>query len=55
MTPIKTHEEFLFAQSVGDDIAKRIEQELVNAKDVDTMKAFNDAIRLAARIARGKA
>ena len=53
--PVMPIEDFLLLEAGGEAIAKRIEQEMLDAKDVVSMKAFNDAIRLCARIARGLA
>jgi hypothetical protein len=53
--PVMPIEEFLLREAAGEAIAKKIEQEMLDAKDVVSMKAFNDAIRLCARIARGLA
>ena len=53
MNKVMTKEEFLKQREIRERIAVMIELEMVDAKNVETMKAFNDAIRLAARIARG--
>lgn len=53
--PVMPIKYFLLREAGGEAIAKRIEQEMLDDKNVVSMKAFNDAIRLCARIARGLA